>query len=525
MSDKKHIDRLFQEKFKDFEVSPDPAVWDAISQKLDQKDDKRRRIIPFWLKLGGIAAGLALLFIVGRGLFNNSDSNSSNQPQLVEEEVPVLPSNNNNNQLELNNLNDIIEDDNLSESEQPEINLETPNEQESVLKDNVEVVQSGGNERSNNENKSLSNTNRKNIINSTSQKDAAIVNNDKIPNVPLDKKQLFNEKEDNLLKDKVNNNLNNAVVGNNTQSDEQNAENLGIENTTIDQTKSVINSSEEAITNATTEETDKAEELENSIEKAIAEQQQLEEENLVEDEEANRKRWSVAPNVAPVYFNTLGSGSSIDGQFNSNSKSGNIDMSYGVAVNYELNKRLKVRAGVNQLNIGYNTNNVIVYNNPEPLLETPTLKNVKMNNEGQMLSFLSGDDLNFAQVPGVVSQNISSSIDQELGFIEVPVELAYTLSNKKFGVDLIGGVSTLILNRNEIYGSLQGERTLLGEATNINKTSFSANLGVGLNYTVSEKVNLKLEPTFKYQLNTFTDTSGNFQPFVFGVYTGFSFKF
>jgi hypothetical protein len=522
MSDKKHIDRLFQEKFKNFEVSPDPAVWDAISQKLDQKDDKRRRIIPFWLKLGGIAAGLALLFIVGGSLFNYSDS--SNELLIVEEELPVLPSNNNNNQLELNNLNDVIEDDSLSEAEQPEINSETTNEKESVLKDNVEVVQSSGNERSKNENNSLSN-NRKNTINTTTQRDVAIVNNDKSPNVPLDKKQLLIGKEEHLLKNKANNDFNNAVVDNNTQSNEQNAKNLDNENTIINQTKSVLNSSEEAFANATTEETDKAREVENSIEKAIAEQQQLEEENLVEDREAIRKRWSIAPIMAPVYFNTLGSGSSIDGRFNSNSKSGNIDMSYGVAVNYELKKRLKVRAGVNQLNIGYNTNNIIVYNNPEPLLETPTLKNVKMNNEGQMLSFLSGDDLNFAQVPGVVSQNISSSIDQELGFIEVPVELAYTLSDKKFGVDLIGGVSTLILNRNEIYGSLQGERTLLGEATNINKTSFSANLGVGLNYTVSEKVNLKLEPTFKYQLNTFTDTSGNFQPFVFGVYTGFSFKF
>lgn len=522
MSDKKHIDRLFQEKFKDFEVSPDPAVWDAISQKLDQKDNKRRRIIPFWLKLGGIAAGLALIFIVGKGIFNNSDS--SNEPQIVEEKLPVLPSNNNNNQLELNNLNDIIEDDSLTEAEPPEINSEKTNEKESVLKDNFEVVQSSGNKRLNNENKTLSN-NRKNTINTTVRRDAAIVNNDKSSNVPLDKKQLLIGKEEHLLKNKVNNNFNNAVVDNNTQSNEQNAKNLDNENTIIDQTKSVLNSSEEAFANTTTEETGKTEEVENSIEKAIAEQQQLEEGNLVEDEEANRKRWSVAPNVAPVYFNTLGSGSSIDGQFNSNSKSGNIDMSYGVAVNYELIKRLKVRAGINQLNIGYNTNNVIVYNNPEPLLETPTLKNVKMNNEGQMLSFLSGDDLNFAQVPSVVTQNISSSIDQELGFIEVPVELAYTLSDKKLGVDLIGGVSTLILNRNEIYGSLQGERTLLGEATNINKTSFSANLGVGLNYTVSEKVNLKLEPTFKYQLNTFTDTSGNFQPFVFGVYTGFSFKF
>ena len=30
MSDKKHIDRLFQEGFKDFEATPSDAVWENI---------------------------------------------------------------------------------------------------------------------------------------------------------------------------------------------------------------------------------------------------------------------------------------------------------------------------------------------------------------------------------------------------------------------------------------------------------------------------------------------------------------
>ncbi|MBT8252509.1 MAG: hypothetical protein KJN68_00940, partial [Bacteroidia bacterium] len=72
---------------------------------------------------------------------------------------------------------------------------------------------------------------------------------------------------------------------------------------------------------------------------------------------------------------------------------------------------------------------------------------------------------------------------------------------------------------------LQGVRSELGEASNINSTSFSANLGMGMKYKVSKRINLNLEPVFKYQLNTFKDTSGNFKPYTIGVYTGFSFKF
>jgi hypothetical protein len=65
----------------------------------------------------------------------------------------------------------------------------------------------------------------------------------------------------------------------------------------------------------------------------------------------------------------------------------------------------------------------------------------------------------------------------------------------------------------------------LGKATNLNNTSFSANFGLGFDFRMSDNINLILEPLFKYQLNTFTNTAGNFKPYVFGVYSGLSFKF
>jgi len=40
MGEKKDIDRLFQEKFKDFEKSPGPEMWTRIEQELN-KDKKK----------------------------------------------------------------------------------------------------------------------------------------------------------------------------------------------------------------------------------------------------------------------------------------------------------------------------------------------------------------------------------------------------------------------------------------------------------------------------------------------------
>ena len=148
-----------------------------------------------------------------------------------------------------------------------------------------------------------------------------------------------------------------------------------------------------------------------------------------------------------------------------------------------------------------------------------------MTEEAKSLAFISVSEFNFAQVPGPVTDFIRSSIDQKLGFIEIPLELKYNISSKKLSVNLIGGVSTLILTDNEVYSVDNGRSILLGEATNINNTSFSANFGLGFDFRMSENINLNLEPVFKYQLNTFNDTSGNFKPYFIGVYSGLSFKF
>jgi hypothetical protein len=128
-------------------------------------------------------------------------------------------------------------------------------------------------------------------------------------------------------------------------------------------------------------------------------------------------------------------------------------------------------------------------------------------------------------VPEAINTLQTGSLEQRFGFIEIPLEVEYRVIDKKLGVNLSGGFSTLLLNENEISADINGQSTLIGEANNFNNTSFSANFGVGVDYRLSEKININLEPKFKYQLNTFNNTSGDFKPFFIGVYTGLSFKF
>ena len=114
---------------------------------------------------------------------------------------------------------------------------------------------------------------------------------------------------------------------------------------------------------------------------------------------------------------------------------------------------------------------------------------------------------------------------QQFGYLEVPLELNYTLLDRKFGINLIGGMSSLFLVDNSVTLTSGELITEMGEANNVNDVNFSTNIGFGVNYKFSPKIQLNIEPVFKYQLNTFSDTSGNFQPFSVGVYSGLNFRF
>lgn len=57
--DTKNIDRLFQEKLKDLEMSPNPAIWNSIEKSLVTK--KKKRILFWWWSAGGSIAAVLLI--------------------------------------------------------------------------------------------------------------------------------------------------------------------------------------------------------------------------------------------------------------------------------------------------------------------------------------------------------------------------------------------------------------------------------------------------------------------------------
>ena len=242
--------------------------------------------------------------------------------------------------------------------------------------------------------------------------------------------------------------------------------------------------------------------------------------------EPNLGKWSVGTAVAPIYFNTLSEGSPINPTLAGNQKQGNTSLSYGVKVNYQLTDRLSIQSGVNNVELGYDTQGVTA------LIASSELRlfdsNIDTNIDGVNLIAISNNEV-AAQTSelgiqrGVV--NLRGDLNQSLSYLEIPLEAKYALVNRKIGLHVVGGVSTYVLYQNSIELLNQNGSTVLGEASNVNDVNFSGNLGVDIDYKINSKLFINVSPMFKYQMNTFSRNDGGFRPYYLGVYTGLNFRF
>ena len=135
------------------------------------------------------------------------------------------------------------------------------------------------------------------------------------------------------------------------------------------------------------------------------------------------------------------------------------------------------------------------------------------------------DNGNFVTVLGTPLIKYDGTLKQEINFVEIPVELSYKIIDKKFGIELIGGMSTLFLTENNVSLVSAGQEMIIGKANNLNEIHFSSNVGLGFKYNFWGNFNANFQPMFKYQINTFNNDSRDFKPYFIGLYSGISFSF
>ncbi len=546
MKDHKNIERLFQEKFKDFEAIPPQESWNIIASRLNEKK-KKKRIIPIWFQLSGIAASF---IIIGALIWNFQSNQNTNSPNNSNETVVVGVDNSNSKDKKSNT------DFNNNETLRPEKNIE--NSENNTIKfdsKRIDFEKSNpiviSNEKSNIRYKDKKNNSfeSKNTLDTKNKKrypnynnkesNHEIVANSKAKRNKSSKKNLFLEtdliattKKNKNSKLNPNNNtttsknelINSDKINSFFDKTETNTNYVNTSNDSLAQTKDTITAvlalSENIITNDSMLVAEISPEI-NPLEELLKEKEAGK--NEVEKEKEKRNRWAVSTNASPVYFNSISEGSSLDSEFSKNSKEFETTMSYGIGAVYQISNKFSFKTGVNTLTFNYNTDNVLF--NTRLNSVTNNIKTLDRNSNSENLAFSainSKSDLGDALILLTESKG---SIKQELSYVEVPLELSYKILDKKFGIDLIGGVSTLFLNANSISLISDGMEMNIGKANNLNDIHFSSNVGLGFKYNFWKSFNANFQPMFKYQINTFSENSGNFKPYFIGLYTGVSFSF
>lgn len=451
--EEKNIDRLFQEKLKDLEVTPNERVWNAIEEKLQKK--KKHRVFPFWWFSGGVAAILVLGLLLYP--YANEQENIEDTDAIIVESPKLAPQ-------EQKNKKEELKDDLLIKSTKENIR-ETP-----IVKEE---------------------TKKKKVFKEKLYENEVLTANHV---VKVSKKEL-QEKDSNNVSSRV---VEGALLAKKDVVKEENSTGK------LENSLPVLKKEKDTIYKVVKPKKDFL---------AVVNG----EENKKEEEE-KKKLWTVSPTVAVLNSNSFSESSPIDVNL-SNTTKGNTSYSYGIQVAYQLNKKWTFQSGIHLQEMGYSNTNVAV--NP---VESSSSNVAFSSGENYTLNDTSQTDFSTNSV-SISSGSLDGELNQSYGYIEVPVEVKYSvIEGKKLKTQLVAGFSSLFLNKNEVDLKTTAFSTS-GEASNLNSINFSGNLGVDFSYKFSKKWSLNINPMLKTQLNTFKNDSNGFQPYFIGVYTGISYQF
>jgi hypothetical protein len=237
----------------------------------------------------------------------------------------------------------------------------------------------------------------------------------------------------------------------------------------------------------------------------------------------SNKKWILSTIAAPVMMGAFDKGvSSIDAQFNNNDKQGQISASFGVQLAYQVNDRFFVQSGLHKVDYGYKTNNVFV----SPDNYASVYANIDYDDSINLIEINpspTSDSDQENEENGI--KESEGNLMQILGYYEIPLEAKYTIKEGDFGINVLGGFSTLILNKNEIYVQTADFSNKIGEATNLNKLNLTGNIGIEFDYKIYQNIHINVSPMIKVHTHTFENNTGGFSPYTIGVYSGLNFRF
>jgi len=254
-------------------------------------------------------------------------------------------------------------------------------------------------------------------------------------------------------------------------------------------------------------------------------------------------RWMIGAALSPIYSFRDAEDQAM--AVSSGYESGVISYAGGVHVSYRTTTRLAIESGVlfNKMGIDIGATGIQMYKQAfdfAPLREEASGSNILAisNSVGNIVS-PSGDIYvnsykvqEFTKAIASYQDNSGTEtyadqgIRQHLDYLELPFNVRYSLIDRDIELQLVGGMSTNILLNSAVTMQTSSGNREIGYLTNIKNINYSGNAGVGMVYHVQDHLSLRLEPRFRYFINSINDqTLPSTRPYTFGIYTGLNFRF
>lgn len=470
------FDQHIKNKLSQPQVPPLDA-WKNIQDKLDEKE-KKRRIIPLFYWIGSTAA--CLVIGIGVFYFNQEESNSSNKP------TQEVVKNNSNPSLEKEQSNKQIKK-NSDTTDQNSIHNKIK-EEGSLNEDSLQLTH----KETKQDNKIHLKNNPQSYSTTSLEKQMLLTTNES---------SFFTKKNDELV-----------IL----------PEKLSTENSIISQPKSEQNSLVKSKKDSITKKEILDQILNEKSLELVIEEEQKEIEKKKEKINISSPKFIVSSFVNPTKM--LDSKSILSDEFNQNNINNSLTVAYGAKVAVRINDKINIRSGISKIELEQHTNSVgTMGNNAMSYLAN---SNINLNAQNNIKY-----DQNYTRV--LANNNIgtmlSSSVgemEQQIHYVEIPLELEYKLTNfKKFNLLATAGGSYYLVTKNQISLTDVNSRSVrVGEASNLNNMNYSANAGLKLEYLISEKTSINLEPNYRYMINTLHNVETK-NPSLLGLNLGFSIKF
>lgn len=204
-----------------------------------------------------------------------------------------------------------------------------------------------------------------------------------------------------------------------------------------------------------------------------------------------------------------------------------VTIAYGAKLSYSIGQALKIRAGISKIELEQSTAHVTT--STATVLaanDVVQMQNIARNNPENIrytgdLNVLN----NAAFFPEKFYASAGNTLHQQIEYFEIPLEIEVNLlKTGSFNLSAIGGGSYYTLSKNEIYiDNATQKRQRIGEATNLNSSSFSLNMGIKAEYLLYNKFGIYLEPYYHYMIQPVRDTHQT-STSLLGIHLGFSLQ-